>query len=223
MNHNPQLELLPHIDIVEPARIDAMLADPQNFSWRAIDSETLDTWTPDLGVTNYTYPSIVRRGSVATSGISSTLRHRFWGTVEKQSDHTGVRYIGILLYAQVGQECPMELRLASEEIGRIEPTRYDNRRHLIVIDKPVEFVGEMEIFQLMVPGCGDYRIEHFVLLKERPEPSTFVPEIEDLAVTTSWGAGVDSSRTEKNTEPEGQDQGKGVTYIAFYDDTDGND
>ncbi len=176
------MELLPHIDITEPARINALLNDKGNFSWRAVDSETLDSWTPDLGLTGYPQPSVYRAGAVASSGISSTLRQRFWQTVESQADHTGQRYIGIVIYLAAGETAPMELRLASHEIGRIEPQHRDNRLHLIVVDKPVEFIGEMEIFQLTAPGPGTYRIENFVLLHERPEPSLSLPAIGNVSL-----------------------------------------
>ena len=176
------MELLPYIDIIEPDRITALLAAPTNFTWRAIDSETLDGFVPDLGLTNYPYSSIYRPPGVATSGLPSQVRHRFWGTVEKQSDHTGWRYIGVVIYAALGQSCPMEFRLGADTIGRIEPQRADNRRHLLVIDRSVHFIGEMEVLQLTAPGKGVYRIEHFVLLEERPTPSTFAPHIGQLTV-----------------------------------------
>lgn len=176
------MELLPYLDIVEPDRITALLTDPANFTWRAVDSETLDGFVPDLGLTNYVHPSIYRPPSVAASGLPSQVRHRFWGTVEKQSDHTGWRYIGVVIYAALGQVCPMEFRLGADDIGRIEPQRFDNRHHLLVIDRPVHFIGEMEVLQLVAPGKGVYRIEHFVLLKERPTPSTFAPHIGQLTI-----------------------------------------
>ncbi len=178
------MEILPHIDIIEPARIDAIFADEGNFCWRAIDSETLDSWTPDLGLTGYQRPSVYRPGAVATSGIASTLRHRFWQTVQNQADHTGSRYIGILIYCAAGEACPMDLQLASQVLGRVEPQRHDNRRHLIVVDRPVEFIGEMEIFRLTAPGKGVYRIEAFALLHKRPTPCSFAPEIENLSCRT---------------------------------------
>ncbi len=183
------MEAIPHIDISEPARIQALLDDPRNFSWRAIDSETLDTWSPDLGLTAYPQPSVYRAGAVASSGISSTLRHRFWQTIEDQADHTGTRYIGIVIYLAAGENTSMELQLASHVIGRVEPGKGDNRVHLIVVDKPVEFIGEMEIFQLTAPGPGTYRIEHFVLLHERPEASRVPPEIRNLSVAPMPGTG----------------------------------
>ena len=74
----------------------------------------------------------------------------------------------------------MEWRLAGADIGRIEPARNDNRLHLIVIDKAVEFIGEMEVLQMTAPGQGSYRIEKFVLLHDRPQPSSFSPMIENL-------------------------------------------
>ena len=175
------MKLLPHIDIIEPERIAALLADERNFCWRAVDSEGLDGWTPDIGISGYPRPSIVRPASVAAAGAPSTLRHRFWQTVQSQADHTGKRYIGIVIYLPAGEPSPLILRLRGQDIGRIEPTRLDNRLHLLVADEPVDFIGEMEIFNLIAPGQGSYRIEHVLLLKERPEPSSFAPEIRNFS------------------------------------------
>ncbi|MDE2950221.1 MAG: hypothetical protein OXT68_05575 [Chloroflexota bacterium] len=182
------MELIPHIDLIEPERIEALFRDPRNYAWRAVDCETLDTWSPDFGLTAYPAPSIVRAGAVAESGRSSTLRHRFWQTIESQADHTGRRYIGILIYCKAGETCPMELRLASQDIGRLAPSRHDNRLHLIVADKPVRFMGAMEVFRLTAPGPGSYRIEGFVLLRERPMPSRFAPEIANLSLRADRAA-----------------------------------
>ena len=174
------MNLLPHIDIKEPARIQALLEDPRTYSWRAIDSEKLDTFTPDLGLSAYPVPSIVRSSAVAQAGIVSRLRHRFWQTIEQQADHTGPRYIGIVIYLAVGEAHPLELKLGDRDIGRIEPRRQDNRSHLIVADHVVEFIGEMEVLQMSAVGSGRYRIESFALLHERPQPSRYVPSIERL-------------------------------------------
>jgi len=175
------MNICPHIDIAEPDRIAAILADPANYVWRAIDCETPGDWTPDLGLSYYTNPSLVRVPGVAWSGQASTLRHRFWDTAYGQNDHTGMRYLGVLLYDAAGQECPMEFRLGADALGRVEPARHDNRVHLIVLDQPVLFRGGMEVFQLTAPGKGEYRIEQFVLLRERPEPSRFDPRIARLS------------------------------------------
>ncbi|MBM4084787.1 MAG: hypothetical protein FJ272_08365, partial [Planctomycetes bacterium] len=175
------MNVCPHIDVAETKRIAAILADPANYVWRAIDCETLGDWTPDLGLTYYTNPSIFRVPGVAQSGQASALRHRFWDTVFGQCDHTGMRYVGVLLYDAAGQECPMEFRLGADELGRVEPARHDNRVRLIVLDQPVLFRGGMEVFHLTAPGKGEYRIEQFVLLRERPEPSRFEPRIARLS------------------------------------------
>ncbi len=171
------MKTIPHIDISDEAQIQALLADPRCYSWRAVDSETLDTWTPDLGLTAYPRPSVYRAGAVARSGMASTLRHRFWQTIERQADHTGRRYIGILIYLAAGESSIMDLRLASQDIGRIKPGEHDNRLHLIVADSPVDFIGEMEIFQLTAPGRGSYRIERIALLPEKPQPRPKAPAI----------------------------------------------
>ncbi|MBV7337753.1 hypothetical protein KFU94_57895 [Chloroflexi bacterium TSY] len=175
------MKTLPHLDIVSGQRIDKILADPTNFFWPATSSEDLDGWVPDFGLTYYDRPSIYRPASVAENGISSSLSHRFWRTVEGKSDLTGQRYIGVVLYAAVGEPCPLEFHLRSDGIGRIEPTRLDNRRHLIVVDHPVEFIGAMEVFRMIAPGPGTYRIETIVLLQERPQPTLFTPHIQHLS------------------------------------------
>lgn len=128
---------------------------------------------------------------MAKSGIPSSLSHRFWRTVEGKSDHTGQRYIGIVLYAAAGEPCPLEVHLRSDPIGRIEPTRLDNRRHLIVVDYPVEFIGAMEVFRMIAPSPGTYRIETIVLIQDHPQPSLFLftPHIQHLAcrMLPAWG------------------------------------
>ncbi len=170
------MKLLPHIDIRESERIRALLEDPRNYAWHAIDSEKLYNFTPDIGLSAYPVPSVVR----TLAGYPAQLRHRFWQTVEGQADHTGWRYIGILMYLAAGQEHPLELKLGDMEIGRVEPLRQDNRPHLIVAERAVEFIGEMEVLQINAPGNGNYRIESVVLLHALPEPSRFVPRIDNL-------------------------------------------
>ncbi|MCE2473350.1 MAG: hypothetical protein J4G18_15940, partial [Anaerolineae bacterium] len=112
------MKTLPHIDIIEPERIAALLADERNFCWRAVDSEGLDGWTPDIGISGYPRPSVVRPASVAAAGVPSTLRQRFWQTVQNQADHTGPRYIGVVIYLQAGEPSPLILRLRGQDIGR---------------------------------------------------------------------------------------------------------
>jgi hypothetical protein len=183
------MQTLPHIDVAGAARIQQVLDQPGNYLFAACACETLDGWAPDIGLTNYPNQSIFRPPSVASAGIASTIRHRFWSTLDGETDHTGTRYIGVVLYDAAGEECPLEFRLGAEAIGRIAPARHDNRRHLIVIDQPVEFHGEMEVLQVAAPGKGTYRIETFALLTEPPAPSDFAPHIDRLTarlVARDW-------------------------------------
>ena len=170
------MNLLPHIDIREAARIQALLDDPRNYAWRAIDSEKLVNFTPDIGLSAYPVPSVTR----TVAGHPAQLRHRFWQTVEGQADHTGLRYIGVLIYLAAGQEHPLELTLGDMPIGRVEPKRADNRPHLIVARRAVEFIGEMEVLQINAAGDGAYRIETVALLRDLPQASRYIPRIDNL-------------------------------------------
>ena len=175
------MDIVPHIDIMEEDHIAELLDNPDNYVFDAYACETLDGWVPDIGLTNYRKRSIFRPPVLAKSGLATTLSHRFWETRVGTADHTGKRWVGILLYASAREECPLELMLGAEEIGRIEPKRHDNRRHLIVVDRCVTFRGGMEVFRLIAPGKGIYRIEKFALLRTRPEPSSFAPCIRRLS------------------------------------------
>ena len=174
------MELIPHIDIGGDRRIEEILQDPANAVVEAVTCETLGGWVPDIGLTTYSHRSIYRPPVLARSGLATTLAHRFWRTLEGLMDHTGTRWIGVLIYDQQGEQCPMELQVAGRAVGRLEPIRHDNRRHLIVADRPVEFFGGMEVFQLTAPGPGTYRIEALVFLSARPAPSSFAPTIRHL-------------------------------------------
>ena len=67
------MEPIPHIDVAEESRIEALLAAPGNHSWPAIDSESMDGWVPDLGLTGYANYSIYRPPAVAAAGITTTV------------------------------------------------------------------------------------------------------------------------------------------------------
>ncbi len=174
------MEPLPHIDIGGDRRIEAILHDPANAVVEAVTCETLGGWVPDIGLTTYSHRSIYRPPVLARSGLATTLAHRFWRTSQGLMDHTGTRWIGVLIYDQQGEQCPMELQVAGRAVGRLEPARHDNRRHLIIADREVEFFGGMEVFQLTAPGPGTYRIEALVFLAARPEPGSFAPTIRHL-------------------------------------------
>ncbi|MDE0218107.1 MAG: hypothetical protein OXJ90_02455 [Spirochaetaceae bacterium] len=181
------MEPIPHIDIGGDRHIEEILQDPASAVVDAVTCETLGGWVPDIGLTTYSHRSIYRPPVLARSGLATTLAHRFWRTLEGLMDHTGTRWIGVLIYDQQGEQCPMELEVAGRAVGRLEPIRHDNRRHLIVADRPVEFFGGMEVFQLTAPGPGTYRIEALAFLASRPEPSSFAPTIRHLTARSRPG------------------------------------
>ena len=141
----------------------------------------MDGWVPDLGLTGYANYSIYRPPAVAAAGITTTVRHRF-RVPPRNPKLPGPYYLAALLYDKAGEEFPLELSLGSEDVGRIEPRRHDNRRHLIVIDRPILFDDRVKWVQFASDGRGECRIERFVLLAEAPEPSAFAPAIERLHV-----------------------------------------
>ena len=175
------MEILPLIDIAEPDRITALLEAPDTFSFRADAAENLDGLVPDIGLTGkYPYRSVYRPRSFAQAGLPATLTHRFWDTLDGSDDHTGRRWIGVVMYDEHGFDCRLEVTLGADPIGRMVPFRHDNRRHLYVLDRPVQFMGEMEVLRISGTGDAGYRLEHVVLLKERPAATSYQPRLERL-------------------------------------------
>ena len=175
------MQQLPLIDVAEPERIAAMTTASGTFAFRADAAENLDGLVPDIGLTGkYPFRSVYRPRSFARAGLPATLTHRFWDTLDGTGDHTGRRWIGVVMYDEHGCECPLEVTLGADPIGRIQPFRHDNRRHLYVLDRPVDFMGEMEVLRITGTGDASYRLEHVLLLGERPEPTCYRPRIERL-------------------------------------------
>ncbi len=175
------MQQLPLIDVAEPERIAALTTAADTFAFRADAAENLDGLVPDIGLTGtYPFRSVYRPRSFARAGLPATLTHRFWDTLDGSADHTGRRWVGVVLYDEHGRECPLEVTLGADEIGCIVPFRHDNRRHLYVLDRPVEFMGEMEVLRITGTGDASYRLEHVVLLGERPEPTCYRPRVERL-------------------------------------------
>ena len=158
-----------HIDISEKKIISKVLEDKSTYSWEAVDSEKLGDWVPDIGLTSYFNKSIFRPHPINEKSDSKILSHRFWGTVENQSDHRGAKHVGVLFYLYHGETCPFELSLGAESIGTYNPLINDNNHHLIVTKDKVNFEGEMEVFQFKAKNNARYRIEKFILLDDIPE------------------------------------------------------
>ena len=175
------MEQLPLIDIAEPDRIAALTEAPGTFSFRADAAENLDGLVPDIGLTGtYPYRSVYRPRSFARAGLPATLTHRFWDTIDGSDDHTGRRWIGVVMYDEHGSDCRLEITLGADAIGCMVPFRHDNRRHLYVLDRPVRFMGGMEVLRISGTGDAGYRLEHVVLLKERPAATSYQPRLERL-------------------------------------------
>ncbi len=171
------MKAIDFIDIKENIEIKRLLDDPENYSIDAYACERLDAWMPDIGITNYPVRNIARSSAIIQSGADSTLRHRFlWS-----DSHIGDRYIGVLLYDSADEEFILELKLRDEYIGRIETKRHDNRRHLLVVPAAYEFIGTTDMLQITARG-GRCILEKIVLLKEKPEPSVYIPRIKRLSV-----------------------------------------
>jgi hypothetical protein len=173
-----------YIDIADEQQIAALLADPANYVIEAFRCEWLDGWVPDIGLTEYPYgQSIFRPPSVVSAQIPSLLRHRrFRQLVQGRSEKfRGMAYIGLVLYAAAGEQEQLAIQLRDQVLGMIAPTRHDNRRHLLVLDRPAEFIGQMEVLQIRATGGGTCRIEKIVFLRERPVASQFLPTISQLS------------------------------------------
>ena len=154
---------LPYVDIVGEDRLQAILDDTRNFNLRAIRAETILDWIPDLGT--YTSPSrcrsqngLHRTPALAASGLPAVLRHRFWEP-EDSEQIVGTKYIGLLIYDSEEDDYTFELSAGSDPIGILKPWRHDNRRHLIVAEKPAEILGGHIPFQVRAVGKGPCYLE----------------------------------------------------------------
>lgn len=184
------MEPTPPIDIAEPERIDALIAAPDTVSFRADAAENLDGLVPDVGLTGkYPDRSVYRPRSFARAGLPAVLTHRFWDTIDGAGDHTGRRFVGVVMYDEYGFDCRLEVTLGADPVGCMAPFRHDNRRHLYVLDRAVEFMGEMEVLRIVGAGDASYRLEHVALLRDRPEPTCYRPRIDRLTARLRRSSG----------------------------------
>jgi hypothetical protein len=187
------METVNFIDIKDEPRIRAILADEANHVLEAFACEFLDGWTPDVGLTEYPARSIFRPPSVIQAGITSSIRHRF--IFERR--HLGTRYVGVLLYDAADEKTELEFKIRDEELGRIVTRRHDNRRHLLIFPHSCDFNNNNDVFQIFGRG-GRCRIEKIVLFRDRPEPTDFTPQIENIGsrrIETESGTAIEVSFT----------------------------
>ena len=104
-------------DISDNKIIRKIISDDSVYSWDAVDSEKLGGWVPDIGLTSFFKKSIYRPYGLIENSGSNVLTHRFWGTIENQSDHRGLKHIGVLFYLYHGENCEFELSLGAKKIG----------------------------------------------------------------------------------------------------------
>ena len=113
----------------------------------------------------YVNPSIYRPTSVCNAGISSNLQDVY------QLSQTGGFYFGFTMYTTTGCEEPVEVWLGHTQVARAYNPDPDNRVHLFVVPKKIQFQGG-ELKRLVTAATnGPYRIENLVLLPQRPRPT----------------------------------------------------
>ena len=172
-----------HVDVAGDDRIDAIAARDDIVVVNAVEAETLDGWQINVGQQNTPFRvgyGVYRTPSVAASGMPAVLRHRFWLPPEKEQV-CGRKYIGMLLYASERDDYRYTLQAGAELLGTVRPQRLDNRRHLIVAERPVEILGAGVPFTVRAEGTGPCYLEKLLFLTELPEASSFAPRLDRLS------------------------------------------
>jgi len=172
-----------HVDVAGDDRIDAIAARDDIVVVNAVEAETLDGWQINVGQQNTPFRvgyGVYRTPSVAASGMPAVLRHRFWLPPEKEQV-CGRKYIGMLLYASERDDYRYTLQAGAELLGTVRPRRLDNRRHLIVAERPVEILGAGVPFTVRADGTGPCYLEKLLFLTELPEASSFAPRLDRLS------------------------------------------
>ena len=96
------------------------------------------------------------------------LRHRFWQSPAREQV-SGRKYIGLLLYASERDDYRYTMLAGSELVGTVRPARWDNRRHLIVAERPIEILGGGVPFTVRAEGTGPCYLEKVLFLSELPD------------------------------------------------------
>lgn len=172
-----------HVDVAGDDRIDAIAARDDIVVVNAVEAETLDGWQINVGQQNTPFRvgyGVYRTPSVAASGMPAVLRHRFWMPPEKEQV-CGRKYIGLLLYASERDDYRYTLQAGAELLGTVRPERLDNRRHLIVAERPIEILGAGVPFTVRAEGTGPCYLEKLLFLTELPVASSFAPRLDRLS------------------------------------------
>ena len=175
--------LLDHVDVVGDERIDAIAARDDTVALNAVEAETLDGWQINVGQRSMPFRvgyGLYRTPSMAASGLPALLQHRFWISPEKERV-CGRKYVGLLRYASERDDYRYTMRAGSELLGTVRPERRDNRRHLIVAERPIEILGGGVPFTVRAEGTGPCYLEQVLFLTELPAASSFAPRLDRLS------------------------------------------
>ena len=163
-------------------RIDGLVARDDAVVLPAVEAEEIDGWQINIGQESMPFRvgyGLYRTPSLAASGMPALLRHKFWLSPEKEQV-LGRRFIGLLLYASERDDYRYTLQAGAELLGTVRPARRDNRRHLIVAERPIEILAGVP-FTVRAEGTGPCYLEKVLFLGELPEASTFAPRLDRLS------------------------------------------
>ena len=176
-----------HVDVAGDDRIDGIAARDDTVALEAVEAEVIDGWQINIGQQSMPFRvgyGLYRTPSVAASGAPAMLRHRFWQSPAREQV-SGRKYIGLLLYASERDDYRYTMLAGSELVGTVRPARWDNRRHLIVAERPVEILGGGVPFTVRAAGTGPCYLEKVLFLSELPEASSFAPRLDRLSTRVS--------------------------------------
>ena len=150
-----------HVDVAGDDRIDGIAARDDTVALEAVEAEVIDGWQINIGQQSMPFRvgyGLYRTPSVAASGAPAMLRHRFWQSPAREQV-SGRKYIGLLLYASERDDYRYTMLAGSEPVGTVRPARWDNRRHLIVAERPIEILGGGVPFTVRAEGTGPCYLE----------------------------------------------------------------
>ncbi len=172
-----------HVDVIGDDRIDAIAAGGDAVVLNAVEAEMIDGWQINVGQQAMPFRvgyGLYRTPSVAASGMQALLQHRFWMSPEKEQV-CGRKYVGLLLYASERDDYRYTMQAGSELLGTVRPERRDNRRHLIVAERPIDILGVGVPFTVRADGTGPCYLEKVLFLTELPAASSFAPRLDRLS------------------------------------------
>ena len=213
-----------HVDVAGDDRIDGIAARDDTVALEAVEAEVIDGWQINIGQQSMPFRvgyGLYRTPSVAASGAPAMLRHRFWQSPAREQV-SGRKYIGLLLYASERDDYRYTMLAGSEPVGTVRPARWDNRRHLIVAERPIEILGGGVPFTVRAEGTGPCYLEKVLFLGELPDASSFAPRLDRLSTRVSGHGTVELHGTASEpvtvtarATPLG---GAGATVTATSDD-----